>query len=224
MRKFILPHTVKWLAVCIAICSTTLIFQGCGGGEPSEVSAPYAKLDAAFPEGRPGIADVATRTQDAEYLAKIAEGAEKFSALSAELKGYDRELEHIKNEVATALSARMGVAVPEDLLAAKLEQHPLYQSILEKRTAAQAAVEAQRKANIEAVRARMTQDRDRYDAMLAEADAAAKAAGLPTRAEALAAEAKAKVATPAQPTVATIKDLSEQTGIPVAPTTEGASK
>ena len=75
----------------------------------------------------------------------------------------------------------------------------------------------------------MSSSAKRYDELLAEADAKAKAAGLPTRAELQAQQAAAEVAQPQEAPKApqkpvmeapTLKTLSEKTGIPLAPATD----
>jgi hypothetical protein len=91
---------------------------------------------------------------------------------------------------------------------------------LAKRNAAAEAVEAQRQATMAAIRNRMTADMKRYDEMLAEADAKAKAAGVPTRAETLAQQAAPTVEQKPIMEAPTVKALSEKTGIPLAPATD----
>ena len=217
MRNFYVPHMARWVAVCISIFSGSLIFQGCGGGEPSAQEAAYADLDKAFPNGRPAYADSAARAQDATYIAEIKANAEKNSQLSQILADCEAELAHIKNELAQRTSRRMGETVPEDLFQEVLDKNPLYQQVLAKRNAAAEAVEAQRQATMAAIRNRMTADVKRYDEMLAEADAKAKAAGVPTRAETLAQQAAPKVEQKPIMEAPTVKALSEKTGIPLAP-------
>lgn len=229
MRNFYVPHTARWVAVCISIFSGSLIFLGCDGGSSADTSDPYAALDKAFPDGRVELLDCAARAQDPAYVAEITSGTEKFSQLSKVVNDYDAELAHIKNELAQSLSRRMGETIPEELLVDELEKNPLYQQVLAKRNAAAEAAEAQRQANVEAIRKRMSSSAKRYDELLAEADAKAKAAGLPTRAELQAQQAAAEVVqqqeapkAPQKPVMEapTLKTLSEKTGIPLPPATD----
>ena len=170
--------------------------------------------------------DCAARAQDPAYVAEITSGTEKFSQLSKVVNDYDAELAHIKNELAQSLSRRMGETIPEELLVDELAKNPLYQQVLAKRNAAAEVAEAQRQANVEAIRKRMSASAKRYDELLAEADAKAKAAGLPTRAELQAQQAAAEAAhqqeapkAPQKPVMEapTLKTLSEKTGIPLPP-------
>lgn len=183
MRKLTIPHTVKWVAVCMSCIVGSLIFQGCGGDEPSQEANPYAELDAAFPNGRVAITDVATRAQDKEYMAKISDGAQKFSDLSAALAKVDAELAHIRKEMAKSLTLKMGETVPEALLEDALQKVPLYRETLAQRAAAAEALEAQRRENMAMIRNKAKAAADAYDAMRAEADAKAREAGLPVRGE-----------------------------------------
>ncbi|MBQ9693621.1 MAG: hypothetical protein IJV69_02570 [Kiritimatiellae bacterium] len=218
MRNFNVPHTARWVAVCFSFFVGSLILQGCGEGAPSPEADPYAELDAAFPEGLTAASAVAGRAQDKAYMAEITAGAEKFSSLSAKVAELDRSLEHIRTELAKSLSLRMGETIPDELLEDELAKYPPYQTLLEKRSAAAAEAEAQRLANMAVIRDRMNADNERYNALLAEADAKAKAAGLPTRAEAAA--AKKTSSAPAEKPVLnapTVEDLAKKTGIPLAP-------
>lgn len=231
MRKFTLPHTAKWVAVCLGFVVGSLIFQGCGDDSASKANDPYAALDARFPNGRVAVVDVATRTQDKEYMAKISEGASKISALSSEVQKYEARLAHIRNEVRKSVTLKTGADVPETLLDDELATVPLYQETVALHAAAVAAVEAQRLENANLIRARMSADAEAYDAMLAEADAKAREMGLPTRhdtePETVQPKAPAGLMTeksrPATPAV-TVEDLARQTGIPLAPQTEPAGK
>ena len=83
MRKHLVPHTAKWVAVCLACIYGSLIFQGCGGDDPAPEANPYAALEEAFPEGMPGLDDVDVRAQDKAYLESIyQEGAAKAQYLA----------------------------------------------------------------------------------------------------------------------------------------------
>lgn len=190
MRKRRLPYAVRGLAVCALGCLGSLIFQGC----KEETPDPYAALDAAFPEGTPLVAGVEERAQDKAYQAEITAGAEKFLRLKREVETHDAALAHYKQEYAASYERRKGYALDEDLLEEALRKQPLYAEALAKRTAAAEAMEAQRRANVELIRDRMHQPQREYDALLAEADAKAKAAGLSTRAEARALQQQAEAA------------------------------
>lgn len=234
MRKFFIPHTAKWMAVCIGFICGSLIFQGCGGDDAQQKKNPYAELDEAYPEGSSLFADVAERTQDKEYMAKIQAEIEKKSLLSAEVAKTEATMMHYRNEVKANLERKLGAEVQDVVLEEKLAKHALYQEALQKYNAAVEAMQAQQQATMNLIRERMTQPEREYKAKLAEADAKAKAMGLPTRAEeaarlqAEAALAKSATATEApaaseqaQPkAVPTVEELAKQTGIPIAPAAE----
>ena len=190
MRNRRFPHMAKRLATCVAFLFGTLIFQGCGKDEPG----PYAALDERFPKGRPGFADVAERTQDAEYMAQLRERAGEFVALSQAATKAKSAAEHFRGQLVAALTRRVKREPPPAMVAQELAKNDHYQALLKAQREAEAALEAKRQENVAAIRARMTAERDAYDALRAEADAKARAAGLPTRAarEAEAAEPRAR--------------------------------
>lgn len=190
MRNRRFPHTAKRFAACVVCLLGALIFQGCGKDE----SEPYAELDKRFPEGRPGVADVAERTQDAEYMARLRQRAGEFTALSQAAAKAKATAEHFRAQLVAALAKRVKREPPPAMVEQELAKNDHYQALLKAQREAEAAVEAKRRENGEAIRARMRAGQAAYDALRAEADAKAKAAGLPTRAEreAKAAETKAK--------------------------------
>lgn len=190
MRNGRFPHMAKRLAACVAFLFGALIFQGCGKDEPE----PYAALDGRFPEGRPGLADVAERTQDAEYMARLRERAGEFAASSQAAAKAKSAAEHFRGQLVAALAKRVKREPPAAMVGQELAKNDHYQALLKAQREAEAALEAKRRENVAAIRARMTAGRDAYDALRAEADAKAKAAGLPVRAarEAKAAEPKLK--------------------------------
>jgi hypothetical protein len=116
-------------------------------------------------------------------MAKISDGAQNISDLSAALAKVDAELAHIRKEMEKSLTLKMGEAVPEALLEDALQKVPLYRETLAQRAAAAEALEAQRRENMAMIRNKMTAAADAYDAMRAEADAKAREAGLPVRGE-----------------------------------------
>ncbi len=179
MRNESPPHTAKRFAVCLAFILGALIFQGCGEDEPK----PYADLDERFPEGRPGITGVAERAQDAEYLAQVRSGAAEFVQLSQAAASARSAAEHFKEQLVKGLEKRLGHEPSLGVVADTLAKNDHYQQLLKAQQEAEAAMEAKRLANVALIRARMSAERDAYDALRAEADARAKAAGLPTRAE-----------------------------------------
>ncbi len=187
MRNERPPHTAQRLAACVAFLFGALIFQGCGKDEPE----PYAELDWRFPEGRPALADVAERAQDAEYMARLRVAADEFTRLSQAAAKAKSAADHFKGQLTAALAKRVGREPPAAMLEAELAKNDHYQGLLKAQREAEAALLAKRRENEAAIRARMTADRDAYDALRAEADARAKAAGLPTRAAREAEAAKA---------------------------------
>lgn len=204
MRKRTRLRAVGWTVMSTLCLLGTLILQGCEEKEPS----PYAELDAKYPEGRPGIADVDARTQDTAYMAKLSAGAKEISILQAAVAKAEKEAEFFKGQLLNLLAQRVGKTPPQALQDAELEKNDHYQELLAKVEAARAAVTAQIAANRKMIRERMWADVTAYDAMRAEADAKAKAAGLPVR------EAP-QSSQPAQPTA---KPLSETAGTPAGAT------
>lgn len=218
MRKHLVPHTAKWVAVCLACVYGSLIFQGCGGDDPAPEANPYAALEEAFPEGMPGLDDVDVRAQDKAYLEEMAAEVEKKSLLSKQLAEQEATLKHIREEVAKGMRLQMGEKVPEALLEDELSKLPLYREAVAKREALLAEAEAHRLAVMEKVRTRMTASQRKFLEMKAEADAKAKEAKLPVRTveppkptAPVAAESAGEKAAP------TLNDLVKETGIPVAP-------
>lgn len=192
MRKFTLPHTARWVAVCFGCIVGSLIFQGCSDDSTPAQTDPYAALDQAFPDGPKSATSPAKRAQNLEYMAKINAGAEKFSALSNDVAAIDAEIESVRKQIATALSKRMGEEVPEVLLEEELQKLQIYRDLTARRAEAAAAMNAQKAANIALIREEMNAGFAKYDAMRAEADAKARATGLPVRGEQEATKANAK--------------------------------
>lgn len=200
MRKRTRLRAVGWTVISTLCLLGTLILQGCGENEPS----PYAELDEKFPNGRPGIVDLETRTQDAAYMAKLQAGAKEISNLQAAATAAANEAEFFKKQLIDLLAKRVGETPHPALVTAELEKNDHYQNLLKKAEAAQAAVMEQIAANRKVIRERMWADAAAYDAMRAEADAKAKAAGLSVRES-----APTQSSQPARPTA---KPLSETEG------------
>lgn len=189
MRDGCSPHTARRFAACVAFLFGALIFQGCGEDE----SKPYEALDRQFPEGRPGLADVETRTQDKQYMTQLQAAANDFVRLSQAAAKAKSAADHFRGQLVTALKKRMGNReLPAALIEAELAKNDHYNVLLKAQREAEAAVEAKRLENVAAIRARMTAEQKAYDALRAKADAEAKAAGLPTRAEREAEKAKSE--------------------------------
>lgn len=203
MRKRTRLRAVGWTVASTICLLGALILQGCSDSEPS----PYAELDEKFPQGRPGVASVETRTQDAAYMAKVSEGIKELSRLRLVADKATEDAEIFKKQLIDLLAQRVGEVKPHPaLIDAELEKNDHYQELLKKAEAAQAAVAAQQAAGRKLIRERMWADATAYDAMRAEADAKAKAAGLAVREDATTPSSQSQ--TP------TAKPLSET---PVAP-------
>lgn len=177
MRKRTRLRAVGWTVISTVCLLGSLILQGCGEETPS----PYAELDAKYPEGRPGIADLNARTQDAAYMAKLAEGAKEFSRLQAAAATAQAQADHFKDQLIELLTQRVKKTPPQALIDAELAKNDHYQKLSKQAEAAREAVSAKIVANRALIRERMWADSVAYDAMRAEADARAKAAGLPVR-------------------------------------------
>lgn len=224
MREAWLPHVARRLAACALFAFSVVLYQGCGDS-PED---PYAALDAKFPAGRPPLADAQTRAQDADYQKKIQEGGRRYLTLNAAAAKAEHEADRFRTVYREALTKRMKQDPSEAILEAELAKHAHYQGLLKAAEEARAAAEAQRQANMKAIRDRTYADARAYDALRAEADEAARKAGLPVRQNAPAAATPARQAAAAAPTTPkaptaepTVQMLSEATGKPVAPTKGG---
>ncbi len=78
------------------------------------------------------------------------------------------------------------------MLEEELQKLQIYRDLTARRAEAAAAMNAQKAANIALIREEMNAGFAKYDAMRAEADAKARAAGLPVRGEQEATKANAK--------------------------------
>ncbi len=218
------PQAVLKCAVCALIAVCSLCFQGCEKEEPQ----PYAELDAKFPEGRPQIADVEERGRDQAYQERIKEGARQVAKLSTQAVAAREKADAFGGELTKLLEKRLGTKPPQALIDAELSKNEHYQRLLKAAQEAEAAAESQRQANTQLIRDRIWEPVREYERLKAQADAQAKAAGLPVRAASpLAPELppppaarKAKAETPApearKKPAPSVKDLAKETGIPVA--------
>ena len=234
MWKFRLLQRGTSLSLCVITLCGCVLFAGCGKDEAPAPADPYAALDARFPEGIPGAASTQERAQDAEYLAKINAAAQEMAALQRAAAEADRALEAFRAQQVKAMTEKLGKAPSEAMVADQLSKKAYYQELLAAQQAAAEALEAKRKANQELIRQRMWANVEAYKAMKAEADAAAKAAGLPVRGatpaapsaeslppvarEAQSQQAPASAGSSAKASeVLTLEVLSKKTGVPVQP-------
>ncbi len=219
-----IPQAVLKCAVCALVVVGALCFQGCEKEKPQ----PYAELDAKFPKGRPEIAGVEERGRDAAYQERIKEGAKQFAKLSTQAVAAREKADAFGGELTKLLKKRLGTEPPQALIDAELAKNEHYQRLLKVAQEAEAKAESQRQANTQVIRDRMWEPVREYERMKAEADAQAKAAGLPVRTFSPMAPGpvippaarKAKAETPApeaqKKPAPTVKDLAKETGIPVA--------
>lgn len=236
MRSACLPHAARRSAACALLALGALVLQGCG--EDPAPADPYAELDARYPGGRPGIVDAQTRAKDAAYLSEIQRlGQARVAAEEAAARA-EEAVARFRADYARSVSKRLGKEAPADYLEAALAHHAHFQSLLKAAEEARVAAEEAREAVAAAIRDKQDSARRAYDGLRAEADRAAVAAGLKIRAARRAPEAKAEAeatqeaaagkptlpagAVPfaepeAKPAPADAQELSEATGIPVAP-------
>ena len=177
MREAWLPHVARRLAACALFAFSVVLYQGCSDA-PED---PYAALDAKFPAGRPPLADAQTRAQDADYQKKIQEGGRRYLTLNAAAEKAEHEADRFRTVYREALTKRMKQDPSEAILEAELAKHAHYQGLLKAAEEARAAAEAQRQANMKAIRDRTYADARAYDALRAEADEAARKAERPRR-------------------------------------------
>ena len=179
MRRFSLWQGAKSLAICALSLFGIATFQGCGEADSPADASPYSELDRRFPEGRPGATDVATRMQDAEYTGKIRVASEEISRLKQEASAARAAADAHRAALVKLLAERMQEEPSEEIVAAMLAkpENARYRELAAAAEAAEAAVEAKYQENRELIRARMWAEAKAYDAMKAEADARAEAAG-----------------------------------------------
>lgn len=191
---------------------------------------PYAALDERFPEGRPGVAGVAERAQDSQYQAKISAAGKNLLAAQQQVEAARQAVEHYRGELQRILAAQMGKPVPDVLLARELEKNEHYLKLVAAAEAAEQALEATRAANKALIRERMMAPQVAYDEMKAQADEAARAAGVAVREGKAAgvpplveAQGNAKRESPVveeKRVAPTVEALAQETGRPVAPKQE----
>lgn len=223
-----LPHAASVPAVCVLLCLGALNFQGCKPSEepPKETASDrlYTKLDERFPEGRPGVTDTATRMEDPEYRKNLQSAATVQQALSDDLAQKQKAVARFREAYAKGMTKPDGSKPDDAALDAALVNHAHYQSLVAEVETAQAKVKEQQVAGRELIRARMFREQKEYDALKAEADAAAKAEGKAIRpghdaftVPAKAQQAAAPTQKPTSPTP-TAKDLAEQLNKPLVET------
>lgn len=233
MRRVLLPQAALGFAACVLSLWCLVSFVGCEKAQeaPSAPAQnPYAALDERFPEGRPGIADVAERAKDEQYQAKISAAGKNLLAAQQRVEVARQEAEHYHEEMRRNLSQQMGRPVPDVLLQRELEKNEHYLKLVAAVKAAEQALEATRAENKALIRERMRAPQEAYDEMKAQADAAARAAGVAVREEKTAgvppiveAPSSAKSASPVEKekrVVPTVEALAQETGRPVAPKQE----
>ncbi len=243
MRMAWCLHAVRRVTVCSLLVLGSLILWGCGedasvsdaasgasdGGVSSGASelsgeallaaqAPfYVAVDAAFPDGKPGLTSVEERAGDAAYNAHRAELRAQKAELEAAAKQARLAADAYRELQLEILWKNLGEAPLPEVLEARLAQDDHYQGLVRKAEAAEAAVSAKQAELAEVIQARRYADVARYTELKAAADAAAVAAGLPARADRESVVAKAEEAPKSVAEVQDVKDLSKETGIPVAP-------
>ncbi len=197
------------VAVVGVIAVATLILQGCGGEDEvsregasgassGDAKAPatlldaevlaaqkklYAAVDAKYPNGMPPVEGVEVRSADAEYQAKIQEAIRQQQPLLAAQRVAQQEVDAFQATIRENLRKRMGVEPNEVIVADALAKNAHYQSLLATLEEANAAVEAARVANSALIRERRMRKINDYTNLKAAADAAAREAGVPVRAD-----------------------------------------
>lgn len=205
MRKRTRLRAVGWTVISSLSILGSLILQGCSEEAPS----PYAELDAKYPDGRPGSASVEERAQDAAYTAKLVAATKELGALQAAANEAQAQADFFKGQLIDLLAKRLGKTPPRALIDAELEKNDHYQALVKTAQAAQAAANDQVVKNRQVIRERIWADVTAYDALRAEADAKAQAAGLPVR---------GRNSSSSQPAPSAAKPLSETAGSPAETT------
>ncbi len=238
-------HAVKRVAVCGMCMLGSLILLGCGddassSGEGSDgassglptsssgmsdeallvAQAPYyAALDAAFPEGKPGLTTVEERDADEAYKAQCVDLMQQRVALERTAAEHRKAAEAYREVLLEVLRTRLGEEPLPEVLEEALAKSDHYRGLVQATEAAEAAVDAKRVEISAFIRARQCVNITRYDELKAAADAAVQAAGLPVRVESPTSVVAKDAADAPKPAVGTmdVKDLSKETGIPIAP-------
>ncbi len=236
MRSACFPDAARRVAACALLAVGALILQGCG--EDPAPADPYAELDARYPAGRPGLVDAQTRAKDAAYVSEIRRlGQARIAADQAAQKA-EEAVARFRADYAKSVSKRLGKEAPKDYLEAALSHHAHFQALLKAAEEARAAAAQAQETVAQAIRDKQNAERRAYDELRAEADRRAVAAGLkvraalpekpePPAAPEEPAQAAAQPALPegaipfkqpeAKAAPANAQELSEATGIPVAP-------
>lgn len=197
-------HAALSGVACVLFSCISLILQGCGDA-PSEVDTTtkgtppdadalaqavarhYADVDATFPEGRPKELTVEERYADPSYSEAlnqlIAEGT-RLNAAAAEATAAKEAFAKALIDSQNRRAAKAGSEpLNETLKANLLRDNSQYQLLVTAEAEAKAAVVAHQQTVQATIAARRRANQTAYDQKLSEADAAARAAGLPTRSE-----------------------------------------
>lgn len=205
-------HAVFWAAACALFSLGSLILQGCGDSPPSPNEAPpplkvspektaqvlaeiYAGLDAAYPEGAPKALSVEERHADPTYLETLNKMTLDRTRLTQAAQEAKAKTEAFAKHLIASQNERLQAAGYDPLnatLEAKLlADNVAYQALLAQQKQAEDALAEQVRAIQSEIARRRNGAAEAYKVKLAEADAAAQAAGLPTRAAWQAEQSKA---------------------------------
>jgi hypothetical protein len=205
-------YAVFWAALCLLFSTGSLILQGCSESPPPPVETPpasaevsekttqvlaeiYAGLDAKYPDGMPKPLSVAERHADPTYTETLNKMTLERNRLTQNLASAKAEAESFAKVLITSQNERLKKAgydpMNATLEAKLLEDSTSYQTLLSKQLEAEAALAEHMRAIQNEIARRSNAPIAAYKAKLSEADAAAQAAGLPTRAEWQAEQSKA---------------------------------
>jgi hypothetical protein len=197
-------HAVFWAAACVLFSLGSLILQGCGESPPSPNETPpssnktpektaqtlaeiYAGFDAAYPDGVPKPLSVAERHADPTYVETLNKMTLDRTRLTQAAQEAKAKTEAFAKHLIASQNERLKAAGYDPLnatLEAKLLADSIpYQTLLSQQKEAEAALAEQVRAIQSEITRRTNASLEDYKAKLAEADAAAQAAGLPTRAK-----------------------------------------
>lgn len=197
-------HAAFWIVACVLLSSGSLILQGCGDASAPE-SAPsketptstdamtqavakhYAGLDATYPKGRPASLTATERHADPTYAKRLNELSLERTRLTKAATEAKAKTEAFADLLIKSQNERAMKAghdpLNETLKANLLKQNGQYQLLLQQQAEAEAAVAAKMREIQTTISNRRAAAQIAYDKQLSEADAAARAAGLPTRSE-----------------------------------------
>ncbi len=179
----------------------------------------YAELDAAYPDGMPGLTTVEERVNDEAYNAERATLRAQKTALQKTAEEARKVADHYKANQIEMLRTKLGAEPFPEVVEERLARDEYYKELVAKVTAAEAAVAAKQAELAAVIRARRYADITHYQELKAAADSAVQAAGLPVRTEAAPVAAAEELADAPKPAagVVELEDLSRETGIPIAP-------